>query len=173
MQIAPNTVVALHYTLTSPGDDGTQVLIEETTADAPMTFIYGMEQMPERFEQEMAGKSTGDAFDFVLPAEETGYGDYNEDMLMELPKDTFVVDGVFDAEAIQPGNIVPMHDENGNELMAQIIDVKDDEVSIDFNHPLAGINLHFKGTVGEVRPATPEELAHGHVHGEDGHHHDH
>ena len=172
MQIAQNTVVALNYTLTSPGDDGEQVLIEETTLEAPMLFIFGMEQMPERFEAEMAGKATGDSFDFVLPAEETGYGDYNEDMLMELPKDTFVVDGTFDAEAIQEGNIVPMHDESGNELMAQIIEVKDDVVVIDFNHPLAGIDLHFKGTVGEVRAATEEEIAHGHVHGAEGHNHE-
>jgi len=108
----------------------------------------------------------------MLTAEDAGYGAYDEQLFMNLPKDIFVVDGEFDSEAIQPGNMVPMNDEQGNSLTAQIIEVNDEEVAVDFNHPLAGLDLHFKGTVEEVRPATEEELAHGHVHGPNGHHHE-
>ncbi|MDQ3535600.1 MAG: peptidylprolyl isomerase, partial [Bacteroidota bacterium] len=78
-----------------------------------------------------------------------------------------------DEEMLQEDNFVPMMDERGHQVQGKILKIEDTRVLVDFNHPLVDMNLHFKGEVVVVREATPEEIAHGHVHGEGGHSHDH
>jgi FKBP-type peptidyl-prolyl cis-trans isomerase SlyD len=88
-----------------------------------------------------------------------------------LEKEIFMVDGKFDSELVAIGKVLTMQDQDGNPLEGLIVEIGDEKVKMDFNHPLAGKNLHFSGTVLEVRSASHEELNHGHVHGSSGHHH--
>jgi len=89
-----------------------------------------------------------------------------------IPADVFLDEsGKFDSEFFKVGAIVPMSDSEGNHLRGIVLDVEPEFVRMDFNHPLAGIDLHFSGEVLELREATEEELSHGHVHGPGGHQH--
>ena len=95
----------------------------------------------------------------------------DEEAVVTVGNEMFKVDGVLDLDILRIGNMVPLLDREGNQLMAKILSMADDTVTLDFNHPLAGHDLHFSGTVINVREATSEELEHGHAHGEGGHHH--
>lgn len=134
-----------------------QELMEKATPEVPLTFVYGVGEMLPAFEAKLEGMEKGDKFDFTLSAEDA-YGEYDDEHVIELGKDMFMVDGQFDEEIVTPGNVVPMMDAAGNRLNATVVEVKDDVVVLDFNHPLAGENLHFIGEVAEVREATEEEL---------------
>jgi FKBP-type peptidyl-prolyl cis-trans isomerase SlyD len=162
MNISKNKVVSLSYELRLDGKDGE--IIETTGADRPLVFIFGTDSLVPGFERNIANLNTGDDFAFLLECEEA-YGPALEEALVEIPKTAFVVDGEIDNDMLFEGNTVPMTDSDGNHLNGVIAEVKDDSVVMDFNHPLAGDNLFFTGTVVDVREATAEELAHGHVHG--------
>ena len=135
-----------------------------------MVFLYGVGGLLERFEDNIRGLGVGDPFEFSIDPEE-GYGEFDEEAVISLPKDVFKVDGKIDNNMLQVGNFIPMTDNEGNRLQGRVLEVEDENIVMDFNHPLAGKNMHFKGEVVGVREATAEELAHGHVHGEGGHHH--
>jgi len=165
MKINPRHVVSLTYDLYVDQEDGSEVLQETATEEQPLTFLYGAGQMLPRFEENLAGLSTGDSYEFRLPAEDA-YGNYDEEAVANLPKEMF--NG---ADIPEIGSIVPLQDNNGNRFQGQVISVAEDAVIVDLNHPMAGQELHFKGSILNVRPATPEELSHGHAHGPDGHHH--
>lgn len=165
-----NTVVALTYELRVSDENGQQTLVETAESSDPMLFLYGRSGLPEHFEAALKGKAPGDTFEVTLTPDE-GYGEYDEDMLVTLPKDTFEVDGQIDAEMLQVGNYLPMSDNEGHHMQGRVDGITDDAVRMDFNHPLAGMTMYFKGRVETVRPATAEEIDHGHVHGAGGHHH--
>ncbi len=168
--ISDNQVVTITYDLSVTDENQEKVLVESADADAPMVFIYGHSGLPEEFERQLAGKNAGDAFRFSLTPEQA-YGEYDEQALVEIPKDVFMIDGKLDDDMLQVGNFLPMADNEGNHMQAKVIDIGDAAVQMDFNHPLAGMVMHFDGQVTDVRPATADELAHGHVHGEGGHQH--
>jgi FKBP-type peptidyl-prolyl cis-trans isomerase SlyD len=88
-----------------------------------------------------------------------------------LPKDVFKIDGELQEDMLVEGNIIPLQDQQGNPMQGVVLEIGGDTVKMDLNHQLAGKTLHFSGEVLEVREATKEEIAHGHVHGPDGHHH--
>ncbi len=132
-------------------------LMERATEEVPLRFVFGLDQMLASFEAQLNGLEVGDKFDFVIPCADA-YGERDEDHVLELEKKMFEVDGKFDEEIIFPGNTVPMMDANGNRLNGSVLEVKEDIVVMDFNHPLAGEDLHFVGVVKMVRPATEEEL---------------
>ena len=155
MKIGTNKVVALSYTLVVDGE-----VMETVKADKPMEFIFGTGYLLPKFEENVLNKEVGDSFEFKLTAKE-GYGEDNPDAIVELPKDMFMVDGIIEEGLLTVGNVLPMQDSDGNRLQGSIEDVKDDVVVMNFNHPLAGADLHFAGTVVAVREATPEELHHG------------
>ena len=157
MEIKPGKFVEVTYDLYVGEDDGNKELMESATAAEPLKFIFGLGQMLESFEEKLNGLKSGDKFDFTIPADKA-YGQYDDEHVLELPKDMFEVDGKFDNEMIYPGNVVPMMDSNGNRLNGSVVEVKDDVVVMDFNHPLAGEDLHFVGEVKLVREPTPEEL---------------
>jgi len=168
MQVAQNKVVYLTYRLT---DKENEELIEEVTTAEPMTFLYGVGQLLPEFERNIADLNTGDPFDFFISAE-NGYGIPNKENVVHVPKEVFTDEnGNFDHETFHEGESIPMSDEDGNSLLGTILEVKDEYILMDFNHPLAGVDLHFVGNISDVREATAEELAHGHVHGDGGHHH--
>lgn len=171
MKIAKNKVVILAYELAIKGpEEDDFLLVESVGKEEPMGYIQGMSGYPERFEQQLEGLEPGATFDFTIAPEE-GYGKRDPEAVVDLPLDVFKVDGKVDPEMIQVGNVLPMTNDEGYQLNGRIISVTDQAVWMDFNHPLAEMQLHFTGEVLSVRDATPTELSHGHVHGEGGVHH--
>ncbi|MHA6247919.1 FKBP-type peptidyl-prolyl cis-trans isomerase [Pontibacter sp. CAU 1760] len=170
MKIEKNKVVTLTYELRIQDENGEPSLIETANEEQPMVFIYGMSGLPGQFEDNLDGLSTGEIFDFKLDTQD-GYGDYNEEAVVDLPKNVFEVEGTVPENMLEEGNYIPMTDSEGNQLQGKIMSIGEDTVTMDFNHPLAGKELFFKGKVEQVREATQEELDHGHVHGEGGHQH--
>jgi FKBP-type peptidyl-prolyl cis-trans isomerase SlyD len=156
MKIMTNKFVSVIYDL-NVGEGDERVLMEKATRETPMSFIFGTGAMLSAFENELAGQKVGDKFKFTIYPSDA-YGEYNDEYLMELPKNVFEVDGQFDAEMVKEGNIVPMMDSNGNRLNGSVMEVKDDIVLIDFNHPLAGETLHFSGEVIDIHDPTSEDL---------------
>lgn len=168
--IAQNSVVTLTYDLSVTDENQQKVLVEQAEADEPMVFLFGHSGLPEEFENQLDGKNTGDDFSFSLTPEQA-YGDYDEQAVVEIPKQVFEIDGQLDDQMLQVGNYLPMADNEGNHMQAKVVEIDDEQVTMDFNHPLAGMVMHFDGKIQDVRPATAEELAHGHAHGEGGHQH--
>lgn len=157
MKITANKYVAVTYDL-NVGEGEERELMEKATVEAPLKFIYGTGMMLPAFEKALNGLEVGGTFNFSIePAE--AYGEYNEEHVLDLPKNIFEVDGKFDAEMIKEGNTVPMMDSNGNRMNGSVLEVKDDIVVMDFNHPLAGETLHFSGEVIDVHEPTAEEIA--------------
>ena len=170
MKVEKNNVVALIYNLSIPDNEGEIEVVEVVTEEDPMYFIHGISGLPEGFETKIEGLSTGDTFDFTVAPEE-GYGEFDPEAIVELPKAVFQMEDVDQDELLEIGNIVPMTNEDGERMHGQVVEVKDDVVVMNFNHPLAGKEMHFEGSILSIRPATDEEISHGHVHGEGGHHH--
>jgi len=133
-------------------------MIEQATDTQPLQFLYGAGVMLPKFESQLAGLNEGEPFTIKLKDFEA-YGEVNEDAIVELPKHVFLVDGKFDNELIHIGNTVPMMSSNGQRLNGLVLEVNDDVVKMDFNHPLAGEDLYFAGKVLEVREATEDELS--------------
>lgn len=168
MSIAKDKVVSVNYLLTKKL---TGEPVEQTSKEHPFVFIFGIGGLLEDFEANLLNKKVGDTFDFFVD-HQRGYGVRDEQFVVSLPTDTFLnEEGKFDTENVKPGVTLPMVDNEGNPLYGTVIEISDKGVKMDFNHPLAGHDLHFKGEVLEIRDATADELAHGHVHGEHGHHH--
>jgi FKBP-type peptidyl-prolyl cis-trans isomerase SlyD len=170
MKIAKNKIVSVNYHLTASKNGGAEELVEQTSVEQPFVFLCGSEAVLPEFEGHLMDKEAGHPFDFKINAE-NAYGLYELEYVININKSVFEVDGVFDEERIKAGEEVPMNDQDGNQLMGKVLSVDATNVSMDFNHPLAGHQLHFVGAVLEVREATEEELDHGHVHGPGGHHH--
>jgi FKBP-type peptidyl-prolyl cis-trans isomerase SlyD len=170
MKIGKDTVVSVDYHLTSSIEGEAENLVEQTTLEHPFVFLFGSGSLLPDFEKNMLGKIAGEPFDFKIEAE-NGYGLVQEDYIVKIDKSAFMVDGNFDAERVNVGNELEMNDADGNILVGLVVEITDEHVTMDFNHPLAGHDLHFKGKILEVREATPDEISHGHVHGPGGHHH--
>jgi FKBP-type peptidyl-prolyl cis-trans isomerase SlyD len=159
MKITANKAVSAEYELYVDGEtEGELELMEKATEQQPLSFIYGVGMMLPKFEENLFGMQVGDKFDFVINTEEA-YGEYDDDSVLDLDRTIFEIDGKLDEEMIFEGNVVPLMDSEGNRINAQVVTVTDTHVTVDLNHPLAGENLHFKGSVLEVREATEKELA--------------
>lgn len=157
MRITANKFVSVTYDL-SVGEDNELELMERATPEVPLSFIFGTGMMLPAFEDALKGLEAGETFTFSI-SPENGYGEYNEDHLVELPKHIFEVEGKFDSEMVKEGNTLPMMDTNGNRLNGSVMEVKEDVVLMDFNHPLAGETLHFSGEILDVHDPTTEEIA--------------
>ena len=157
MRISANKYVAVIYDL-NVGEGEERELMEKATREVPLKFIYGTGMMIPAFEDALAGLESGDQFDFSLTPE-NAYGEYNEDHVLELPKNIFEIDGKFDSEMVKEVNTIPMMDADGHRMNGSVLEVKKDVVVMDFNHPLAGETLHFKGEVVDVHEPTAEEIA--------------
>jgi FKBP-type peptidyl-prolyl cis-trans isomerase SlyD len=162
MNIQPNSVVALTYDLYTT-KSGEEVFVEQATSENPLVFLYGVGMMLPKFEQNLNGLSAGDSYDFALVAEDA-YGEIDESAFAELPLDMFK-----GMDTPEVDSVLPLQDNQGNQFRARVTQITGDSVSVDLNHPMAGQDLHFKGTILSVREATEDELAHGHAHGADGH----
>ena len=168
MTIAQNKVVTVHYTLNEGTAEGQ--LVESTNGSEPLAFIYGVGMMIPAFEANLSGLTTGDTFAFGIPAAQA-YGVYDETALVEVPKQMFEHEGKIPDGLLEVGNVLPLQDQEGNRMQGMVAWVGLDNVKLDFNHPMAGVDLFFTGHVESVRDAEPSEIEHGHVHGAGGHHH--
>lgn len=155
-EISKNFMVTLTYDLHI--DDAGGEMIEQATEANPLKFLYGAGVMLPKFESHLSGLKAGETFTMRLPSTDA-YGDVNQDAIVDLPKHVFLVDGKFDDELITVGNTVPMMSGNGQRLNGMVLEVSDEEVKMDFNHPLAGEDLYFSGKILEVREPSEEELA--------------
>ncbi len=155
MEISRNKHVTLSYVLRINGFEGE--IVEETSEEKPLEFIFGTGRMLQMFEDKLEGLKAGEEFNFKLAAEEA-YGQVNEEAKVSIPRNIFEVNGKMDEELIKVGNMVPMQDAQGNRLNGIVLEVTDENVRMDFNHPLAGDDLFFVGAVKEVREATDEEI---------------
>lgn len=168
MTIKENMVVSLSYKLTNHKTGET---IEETSPENPMVFLTGVGGIIPTFEENIAGKQVGDTFAFHIVSN-MAYGLASEDQIAMIPIDVFRDEaGVFDESYFVTGALIPMSDSEGNHLRGRILEVTPELLKMDFNHPLAGKDLHFEGSILNIREATKDELDHGHVHGEGGHQH--
>lgn len=168
MVIEPNKVVSVHYTLTEGTADGQ--LVESTQGNEPLAFIFGIGAMIPDFEQQLSGLKAGDTFAFGIPAA-NAYGVYDETAVVEVPKHIFETDGKIPEGLLEIGNMLPLTDQDGNHFQGMVAFVGLETVKVDFNHPMAGVDLFFTGNVEGVRDAEAAELEHGHVHGAGGHQH--
>ncbi len=157
MKIEANKFVSLSYDL-NVGEGDELELMERATPENPLEFIFGTNSMLEAFEKNLENLSEGDSFSFTLTPEES-YGEYDDERIVDLPKNIFEVDGKIDEDVVFEGNMVPMMDTNGNRLNGSVVKISDDSVTMDFNHPLAGETLRFAGKVLTVRDASAEEIA--------------
>jgi FKBP-type peptidyl-prolyl cis-trans isomerase SlyD len=155
MEIKKNMMVSLTYNLMLDGNDGE--IIEQVTTEKPLQFLFGAGMMLPRFETNIEGLREGEMFEMMLDQHDA-YGEVNEEAIVELPKHIFMNEGKFDNEAIREGNTIPMMTGNGQKLNGLVLKISEESVRMDFNHPLAGEDLYFKGQILEVRPATDEEI---------------
>ncbi len=160
MIISKDKVVTIDYSLTDEEGE----LIDSSVGEEPLIYLHGHHGIIPGLEQALAGHRTGDKVEVSIPPEE-GYGDWDEDLVEVVAKEDFD-----DQEDLEIGTQFETETDDGIRL-ATVIDIEGEEVTVDLNHPLAGMTLNFDVTVLDVRDATAEELAHGHVHGEHGHDH--
>ncbi|MBR3030924.1 MAG: peptidylprolyl isomerase [Bacteroidales bacterium] len=154
MKIEDNKVVHLTYQLKVDGE-----IADSATAEKPLQFIFGMGYLLPKFEENIAGKEVGDEFEFMLTAEQ-GYGLVNPSAIVDIPRSAFEIDGEFQEAYVQPGRTIPMMSAQGV-IHGTVLSVGAETVKMDFNHPMAGKDLHFTGKVELVRDATEEELKNG------------
>ncbi len=168
MKAAPDTVVKITYELrTEPQGQ----VMDAADKESPFAFLFGHNNVLELFEKNLEGLIAGNQFNFILSPEE-GYGEYDNEALIQLDKSVFTHEGQVMEDMLFVGNVVPLQDQHGNPFQGRIVNVTDENVSVDLNHPFAGKTLYFSGEVMEVRAAHPVEIEHGHVHehGDHSHH---
>jgi len=159
MKIASNKVVALTYELTVDGK-----VVDKATEERPLDYIHGTHMLIPRFEEEVQGKEPGEGFEFTLQPEE-GYGEWDPQRSFDIPKDAFMIDGVIREDLLKIGAVIPMLNSSDQVVRGTVTAIKENAVTMDFNHPMAGKVLNFKGKVVSVRDAAPDELEYG-LHGE-------
>ena len=162
MNIKTNSVVSINYTL----KDKEGAVIDTSEGRDPMVYLHGDGGLIPGLESELEGKTIGDKLNVVV-APEHAYGNKKDELLQIVPKSGFQGEG---EEQLALGLQVQLNTENGP-VIASVAKIDGEEVTLDLNHPLAGITLHFDVEVTAVREANADEISHGHVHGEGGHHH--
>ncbi len=160
MKVDKNKMVSLIYELRESNAEGR--VIETLDESRPLNFVYGTGRLLPVFESNINSLNIGDNFKFKM-ASEMAYGELREDMIVDVPISVFETDGKINEDICKVGNEVPMMDTEGNPLNGIINEITDTHVKMDFNHPMAGIDLYFSGKIIDVREATSEELA-GHNH---------
>lgn len=132
--------------------------IETATRENPFIFVSGLGVSLDAFEAQIVPLQTGDKFDFTIEANEA-YGERDEEAITEVPKNIFEVDGKVDTRYIYEGAVVPLMNADGQRFNGLIVKIGNTSVTVDLNHPLAGMDLNFKGEVIENREATKEEIS--------------
>jgi len=160
MQIAESHVVTLNYTLTDAQGE-----IIDQSMDNSFVYLHGASNIIPGLEKALTGKAVGDSFKVAIAAEDA-YGPKMDERIEEVPRSMFPED-----TDIQPGMQFHAQGPQGQAITVTVVAMSEDTVTVDGNHPLAGVELHFDVEVMGIREAEAEELSHGHVHGPEGHDH--
>jgi FKBP-type peptidyl-prolyl cis-trans isomerase SlyD len=160
MQVARNKVVTIDYTLTNPVGE----VLDTSQGAEPLSYLHGVGGVIPGLEGALEGRSVGDQVHAVVPPEQ-GYGQQKDELVQPVPRKMFG-----GAPQVAAGMQFQANTPQGPRVVT-VTDVQGDTVTVDANHPLAGVTLHFDVKVVGVRDATAEELSHGHVHGPGGHPH--
>jgi FKBP-type peptidyl-prolyl cis-trans isomerase SlyD len=163
MEITKDRVVTLHYELTDPEGE----VLDSSKDREPLTYLHGHGNLIPGLESRLEGWSAPRSETVKVPAQE-GYGEHDPEKKIQAKRNQFPADA-----KIEPGVQFQANGPQGP-MVVRIVEVEGDQITLDANHPLAGVDLSFEVEVLEVRDATPDELDHGHAHGRDGkggHHH--
>ena len=151
--VAEGMVVSVAYVLTVDGEE-----VSRMTAEEPMEYLHGYQEIVPGLEAALAGKKIGDTFTVTLsPAE--GYGEYDAENFEEIDRGDIPF-----SEELEVGTDLEVEDEEGNTYLATVTEIRNDSVVLDFNHPLAGKSLTYDVEVTDIRVADDDELEHGHAH---------
>lgn len=156
MEMSNNQLFEVIYKLYAKDNEGTE-MVEEATREQPFQFISGMGFALEAFESEVMPLEKGMSFDFTIDRD-NAYGDIDPEKIVDVSRDIFAVNGHFDHDNVFKGAILPLINEEGERFYGKVLSVGDEQVKMDFNHPLAGKALTFAGEVVEKREATQEEI---------------
>lgn len=158
METTANKYMSVSYRLYDI-TDGKKSLIEQTSADKPFVYLTGFGITIPKFEELTACLAEGEEFGFDLqPAD--AYGEHEPSHVIDINKEAFYIDGRFDSEHVRVGGIIPLQNQDGNRFHGLVLEINDNIVKVDLNHPLAGKTLRFEGKVLESREATNEEITH-------------
>jgi len=160
MQIGPNSVVSIHYELSNDAGE----IIDASADGEPLTYLHGAHNIIPGLEKQLQGKQIGDTLKVKVQPEE-GYGTHQAELIQEVPREAFP-----DPDSLTIGMRFSA-ESNGNHVSVVITEVTDATVTVDGNHPLAGVVLNFDVSIADIREATAEEIAHGHAHTPGHHHH--
>jgi FKBP-type peptidyl-prolyl cis-trans isomerase SlyD len=159
MQIADKKVVRMDYTLRNKAGE----VLDSSEGQDPLSYLHGAQQIVPGLERALTGMSAGESKDVVVSPEE-GYGLPDPEGVFSVPRNAFPADA-----KLEPGTSFIGEDEQGHAVPVRVVEVREGQVVVDANHPLAGETLYFHVDIRDVRDATLEELTHGHVHGPGGH----
>ena len=154
LMIGKNSVVSMHYTLKNDSGD----VLDTSEGKQPMVYLHGANNLIPGLERELEGKAQGAEFSASIEPSHA-YGEKRDDFIQVINRAMF--QGV---EAIEPGMTFVAQGDGGEQRQVRVTEVSGDDITIDANHPLAGMTLHFEVQVVDVREATPQEIEHGHVH---------
>lgn len=160
MQVEKNKAVTIEYTLTDPEGQ----VLDSSKGRQPLTYLHGTGGLIPGLENALEGKNAGDVLVVSVPPDQA-YGEKDQSLIQAVPRNLFS-----GTDQIEKGMRFQVQSPAGRQIVT-VVDVDPQMVTIDANHPLAGMTLNFDVTVLSVRDASPEELAHGHIHGPDGHAH--
>ncbi len=152
--IEKNSVVSLHYTLRNDAGE----VMDSSQGGDPLTYLHGANNLIPGLELELEGKATGDSFSATIPPDQA-YGEVHEEYIQVISREMF--QGV---DELEVGKAFMAQGEGGEQQQIRVTAIEGDDITIDANHPMAGLTLHFEIEVVEVREGTEQEIAHGHVH---------
>lgn len=160
MQIGPNSVVSINYELSNDAGE----ILDASAEGEPLVYLHGAQNIIPGLEKELAGKKIGDSLKVKVQPEE-GYGIKQPELIQQVPRNAFP-----DADKLEIGMRFSAESDNGH-ISVVITELTDATATVDGNHPLAGVVLNFDVSIADIRAATEEEIAHGHVHMPGHHHH--
>jgi FKBP-type peptidyl-prolyl cis-trans isomerase SlyD len=155
MQIGDKKVVRIDYTLKNAGGE----VLDTSEGGEPLSYLHGAHQIVPGLERELAGMEAGQSKDVVVQPDD-GYGQPDPQGIFGVPRAAFPADA-----ELKVGDTFMGEDDEGGAVPVRVVELKEDTIVVDANHPLAGETLFFHVDVREVRDATLEELMHGHAHG--------
>jgi FKBP-type peptidyl-prolyl cis-trans isomerase SlyD len=159
--VGKDLVVTFHYTLKNEAGE----VLDSSAGAEPLSYLHGYKNIVPGLENALVGKAVGAKFNVTVEPGE-GYGEREDEMVIQIPKAEWTL-----PEHVGAGEVIELQSPEGHVVPAMIVEIGNEFVVVDANHPLAGEKLFFEVELTSIRGATKEELQHGHVHGEGGHHH--
>lgn len=143
--------------------DSEEILFEGVTSSKPYTFIFGVEPQFPEFEKQILNLEEDAEFN-VRVSSNDAYGPFDDQLVIDLKRNIFIVDDKFDDANVKVGNVLLLFDNEGNPFCGKVVSIRKEKVKVDFNNPLSGYDFRYKGKVEKIRAAKLEEINHGHLH---------